>query len=57
MALENGADIYTVAKLLGHKNIKQAAKYAQATDKLRRTAVDAIPEIRLVNINALEDTP
>ncbi|MDR1901166.1 MAG: site-specific integrase [Treponema sp.] len=45
--LENGADIYTVAKLLGHKNIKQVAKYAQATDKLRRNAVDALPEITL----------
>jgi integrase len=47
MALENGADIYTVAKLLGHKNIKQVAKYAQATDKLRRSAIDALPGIRL----------
>jgi integrase len=28
--------LYTVAKLLGHKNIKQVAKYAQATDELRR---------------------
>jgi integrase len=45
--LENGADIYTVAKLLGHKNIKQAAKYAQATDKLRRSAVEALPGIKL----------
>jgi integrase len=45
--LEHGADIYTVAKLLGHKNIKQVAKYAQATDKLRRSAVAALPEIRL----------
>jgi integrase len=45
--LENGADIYTVAKLLGHKNIKQVAKYAQATDKLRRNAVAALPEIKL----------
>jgi integrase len=47
MALENGADIYTVAKLLGHKNVKQVAKYAQATDKLRRNAVAAMPEIKL----------
>jgi integrase len=47
MALENGADIYTVAKLLGHKNIRQAAKYAQATDKLRREAVASLPEVRL----------
>jgi integrase len=45
LALENGVDIYTVAKLLGHKNIKQVAKYAQATDKLRRSAVAALPEI------------
>jgi site-specific recombinase XerD len=45
--LDHGADIYTVAKLLGHKNIKQVAKYAQATDKLRREAVAALPEIRL----------
>jgi integrase len=45
--LESGADIYTVAKLLGHKNIKQVAKYAQATDKLRRKAVNALPVIRL----------
>jgi site-specific recombinase XerD len=47
LALENGVDIYTVAKLLGHKNIKQVAKYAQATDKLRRKAIDALPEIVL----------
>jgi integrase len=47
LELENGADIYTVAKLLGHKNIKQVSKYAQATDKLRRNAVAAMPEIRL----------
>jgi integrase len=47
LGLEHGADIYTVANLLGHKNIKQVAKYAQATDKLRREAVNALPEIGL----------
>jgi integrase len=47
MALENGADIYTVANLLGHKKLRQVAKYAQATDKLRREAVAALPEIKL----------
>jgi integrase len=45
--LEQGVEIYTVAKLLGHKNIKQVAKYAQATDKLRRAAVNALPEINI----------
>jgi site-specific recombinase XerD len=47
LTLENGADIYTVAKLLGHRTITQVAKYAKATDKLRRKAVDALPEVRL----------
>jgi site-specific recombinase XerD len=47
MALENGVDIYTVAKLLGHKSIKQVAKYAKVTDKLRRSAVASLPEIKL----------
>jgi integrase len=49
--LENGVDIYTVSKLLGHKNIKQVAKYAQATDKLRRNAVTVLPETK---VNFLE---
>jgi integrase len=47
LALENGADIYTVAKLLGHKSISNVTKYAKVTDKLRREAVNAIPEIGL----------
>jgi integrase len=47
IALENGADIYTVSKLLGHTSLKQVAKYAKVTDKLRREAVAALPEIKL----------
>jgi site-specific recombinase XerD len=47
MALENGADIYTVAKLLGHINLSNVAKYAKVTDKLRLEAVNALPEIGL----------
>jgi integrase len=45
MALENGVDIYTVAKLLGHRGISQVMRYAKVTDKLRREAVAALPEI------------
>jgi site-specific recombinase XerD len=45
MALENGADIYTVAKLLGHINFSNVAKYAKVTDKLRLEVVNALPEI------------
>ncbi|MDR0382698.1 MAG: site-specific integrase [Spirochaetaceae bacterium] len=47
MELENGVDIYIVAKLLGHRTITQVAKYAKATDKLRREAVNALPELAL----------
>ena len=47
MALENGADIYTVAKLLGHSNISNVTKYAKVTDKLRMEAVNALPDIEV----------
>jgi site-specific recombinase XerD len=47
MALEHGADIYTVAKLLGHGSISNVTKYAKVTDKLRRKAINALPEIEL----------
>jgi len=45
MALENGADIYTVSKLLGQTSIKHTTKYAKVTDKLRLEAVNKLPEI------------
>jgi integrase len=47
MALEHGADIYTVAKLLGHSSISNVTKYAKVTDKLRIEAVNALPDIGL----------
>jgi site-specific recombinase XerD len=47
MALENGADIYTVAKLLGHSDISNVTKYAKVTDKLRMEAVKALPDMGL----------
>jgi site-specific recombinase XerD len=42
-ALENKADIYTVAKLLGHKSFSQVARYANVTDSLKRDAVARLP--------------
>ena len=47
MALESGADIHTVAKLLGHVGLSTVTKYAKVTDKLRMEAVNALPEVEL----------
>ena len=44
-SLESGADIYTVSKLLGHTDITATQVYAKATDKMKREAVNALPEI------------
>jgi integrase len=46
-ALESGVDPIAVAKLLGHKNLATVMKYAKATDKLKREAVAALPEVKL----------
>jgi len=47
LSLESGADIYTVSKLLGHTDIKTTQVYAKATDKMKREAVNALPELRV----------
>mgnify|MGYP002627003827 CR=1 FL=1 len=44
LLLESGAELYTVQRLLGHTKISTTAKYAEATDRLRRQAVDALPD-------------
>ncbi|MDR2785682.1 MAG: site-specific integrase [Treponema sp.] len=47
LSLESGADLYTVSKLLGHTDIKTTQVYAKATDKMKREAVNALPEIEV----------
>ncbi|GMO27946.1 MAG: site-specific integrase [Termitinemataceae bacterium] len=42
-SLEAGAEIYTVAKLLGHHGLEQVTRYAEATNKLKRAAVERLP--------------
>lgn len=45
LALSSGADLYTVSKLLGHRNVTTTQVYATVLDQGRRKAVDSIPRI------------
>ena len=45
LALANGAELYTVSKLLGHRSLQTTQVYAKVLDEGRRKAVDAIPEL------------
>jgi len=42
LQLTMGTDIYTVSKLLGHKDLKSTQIYAKIIDAVKRTAVDKI---------------
>lgn len=44
LMLEAGADLYTVSKLLGHREIKTTQVYAHVVDKTKRAAV-MLPDI------------
>jgi len=47
LALEGGANLYTVQRMLGHVNISTTEVYAKATDKLKREAVEGLPTLEL----------
>ncbi len=42
LQLFNGTDIYTVSKMLGHKDLKTTQVYAKVVDDAKRTAADKI---------------
>lgn len=44
MQLNLGTQIYTVSKLLGHKELKTTQIYARILDEKKREAVNKIPE-------------
>jgi integrase len=46
LLLENGADIYTVSKRLGHREIRTTAIYAKIVDEKMREASNLIPTIK-----------
>lgn len=45
LMLANGVDLYTVSKLVGHRDIKTTQIYAKIMDKEKRKAVDMLPHI------------
>ncbi len=48
MLASNGVDIYTISKLLGHKNISTTTKfYANITDEHARESINKLPTIGL----------
>jgi len=42
LQLSLGTDIYTVSKMLGHKDLKTTQIYAKVVDQLKRDAADRI---------------
>lgn len=44
--LNNGANIKTVASLLGHSGLKHTEKYTRAIDSLKQKAINSLPEIK-----------
>lgn len=47
MMIDLGADIYTVQKLLGHKELRTTEIYAKLLDKKKQAAVLLIPKVEL----------
>lgn len=47
LLLENGADIYTVSKRLGHREIRTTAIYAKIVDQKMKEASNLIPVLKL----------
>ena len=45
--LNNGANIKTVASLLGHSGLKHTEKYTRAVDSLKQDAINSLPELNL----------
>lgn len=45
--LNNGANIKTVASLLGHSGLRETEKYTRAVDSLKEAAINSLPELKL----------
>jgi len=53
LTLTEGADLYTVSKLLGHSDIKNTQIYAHVVNKLK---IDAVARLPKFNMNISSDS-
>lgn len=47
--LSNGANIKTVASLLGHSDLSMVQKYTRAVDSLKEAAINSLPQLNNLN--------
>ena len=47
LLLENGADIYTASKRLGHRELRTTQIYAKIVDNKMKEAAEMIPELKI----------
>lgn len=45
--LSNGANIKTVASILGHSGLAHTEKYTRAVDSLKQAAIDSMPPLNI----------
>lgn len=48
--LNQGANIKTVASLLGHSGLKHTEKYTRAVDSLKEAAINSLPALKLAKV-------
>ncbi len=48
--LSNGANIKTVASLLGHSGLRYTEKYTRAVDSLKQQAINSLPKLSMENL-------
>lgn len=57
LMLDIGTDIYTVSKLLGHRDLSTTQIYAKVMDKNKQAAVASIPTILPPDITSTDENP